>query len=78
MRILLAQPRGCCAGVDMAIESLERALGLCSGPVYAYHQIVHNRHVIEHFESRGVIFADDINTVPDGGTVVFSAHATRK
>jgi len=58
----------------MAIESLERALGLCSGPVYAYHQIVHNRHVIEHFESRGVIFVDDINTVPDGGTVVFSAH----
>ncbi len=74
MRILLAQPRGCCAGVDMAIESLERTLRLCPPPVYAFHQIVHNRRVIEHFLQVGVIFVDDMPAVPEGATVVFSAH----
>jgi 4-hydroxy-3-methylbut-2-en-1-yl diphosphate reductase len=70
----MARPRGFCAGVDMAIESLERTLRLYPAPIYAFHQIVHNRTLVDHFEKLGVVFVDDMTSVPRGGTVVFSAH----
>src|SRR3954451_23160161 len=74
MRIILANPRGFCAGVNMAIESLEKALELFGTPLYVYHEIVHNRPVVERFRGRGVIFVDSIDGVPRGGTVLYSAH----
>ena len=74
MKIILANPRGFCAGVNMAIESLEKALELFGAPLYVYHEIVHNRPIVERFRSRGVVFVDDIAEVPTGGTVLYSAH----
>lgn len=74
MKIILANPRGFCAGVNMAIESLEKALGLFGAPLYVYHEIVHNRPIVEKYRGRGVVFVDDISEVPDGGTVLYSAH----
>lgn len=74
MRIILANPRGFCAGVNMAIESLERALELFGTPLYVYHEIVHNRPVVERFSKKGVVFVDDIVEVPGGATVLYSAH----
>lgn len=74
MKIILANPRGFCAGVNMAIESLERALELFGTPLYVYHEIVHNRPVVERFLKRGVIFVDDIAEIPSGATVLYSAH----
>src|SRR5258707_4585845 len=74
MKIILANPRGFCAGVNMAIESLERALELFGKPLYVYHEIVHNRPVVERFRKRGVIFVDDIAEIPAGATVLYSAH----
>jgi 4-hydroxy-3-methylbut-2-en-1-yl diphosphate reductase len=74
MRIILANPRGFCAGVNMAIDSLERALHLFGTPLYAYHEIVHNLHVVERFRGRGVIFVDSIEEIPAGATVLYSAH----
>ena len=74
MRIILANPRGFCAGVNMAIDSLEKALGLFGSPIYVYHEIVHNRPVVERFRKRGVVFVDDIEEIPYGATVLFSAH----
>lgn len=74
MRIILANPRGFCAGVNMAIESLERALELFGTPLYVYHEIVHNRHVVERFRDRGVVFVDRIEDIPSGGNVLYSAH----
>jgi 4-hydroxy-3-methylbut-2-enyl diphosphate reductase len=74
VRIILANPRGFCAGVNMAIESLERALELFGTPIYVYHEIVHNRPVVERFRKRGVVFVDDIGEVPAGATVLYSAH----
>src|SRR5262245_56039023 len=74
MRIILANPRGFCAGVNMAIESLEKALALFGAPIYVYHEIVHNRPIVERFRTRGVVFVDDIAEVPAGGTVLYSAH----
>ena len=74
MKIILANPRGFCAGVNMAIESLEKALALFGAPLYVYHEIVHNRPIVERFIERGVVFVDDISEVPTGGTVLFSAH----
>ncbi len=74
MRIILANPRGFCAGVNMAIESLERALQLFGTPLYVFHEIVHNRPVVERFRARGVTFVDGIEEVPEGGTVLYSAH----
>lgn len=74
MRIVLARPRGFCAGVNMAVESLETALRLFGPPVYVYHEIVHNKHVVETFRAKGAIFVDAIDEVPDGSNVVFSAH----
>lgn len=74
MKILLANPRGFCAGVDRAIEIVERALELFGAPIYVRHEVVHNRHVVEGLRERGVIFVDELDEVPDGGTVVYSAH----
>jgi 4-hydroxy-3-methylbut-2-en-1-yl diphosphate reductase len=74
MKIILANPRGFCAGVNMAIESLEKALTLFGAPLYVYHEIVHNRPIVERFRRRGVVFVDDISEVPNGGTVLYSAH----
>src|ERR1700741_3528175 len=74
MLIILANPRGFCAGVNMAIESLERALELFGTPLYVYHEIVHNRYVVERFRKRGVVFVDDVADIPSGGTVLYSAH----
>jgi 4-hydroxy-3-methylbut-2-en-1-yl diphosphate reductase len=73
-KLLLAKPRGFCAGVDRAIEVVNMALGLFEGPIYVRKQIVHNRHVIESFRAKGVIFVDEISEVPDGALVIFSAH----
>ena len=74
MKIILANPRGFCAGVNMAIDSLQRALVLFGTPLYAYHEIVHNLHVVERFRRLGVIFVDAIDEVPFGATVLYSAH----
>jgi 4-hydroxy-3-methylbut-2-enyl diphosphate reductase len=74
MRVLLAEPRGFCAGVVMAIESLERALELFGTPVYVYHEIVHNQVVVERFRQRGVVFVNDLADVPEGSVVLYSAH----
>jgi 4-hydroxy-3-methylbut-2-enyl diphosphate reductase len=74
LKIILANPRGFCAGVNMAIESLERALELYGSPLYVYHEIVHNRPVVERFRKHGVVFVDDIGEVPEGATVLYSAH----
>ncbi len=74
MRVILANPRGFCAGVNMAIESLERALDLFGEPLYVYHEIVHNRPVVERFRRRGVVFVDGVEEVPEGATLLYSAH----
>ncbi len=74
MKILLAKPRGYCAGVEMAIECLEKALELFGSPLYVYHHIVHNTFLVEKFEKRGVIFVNDLDEIPFGSTVVYSAH----
>jgi 4-hydroxy-3-methylbut-2-en-1-yl diphosphate reductase len=74
MRIILAAPRGFCAGVNMAIESLERALSLYGTPIYVYHEIVHNSWVVENFREKGVVFVDDLEQVPEGSYLLFSAH----
>src|SRR5262245_38042993 len=69
MKIILANPRGFCAGVNMAIDSLERALKLIGAPLYVYHEIVHNRHVVDRFRKRGVVFVDRIDDIPAGANV---------
>src|SRR6266850_2096324 len=74
MKIILANPRGFCAGVNMAIDSLERALELFGTPLYVYHEIVHNRHVVERFKKRGVVFVDSIDEIPSNSVVLYSAH----
>jgi len=74
MRIVLANPRGFCAGVDRAIEIVERALGMFGSPIYVRHEVVHNRHVVDGLRAQGAVFVEELEQVPDGGTVVFSAH----
>ncbi len=74
MRIILASPRGFCAGVNMAIESLELAIRAFAPPIYVYHEIVHNKYVVERFCEQGVVFVDDLEDVPQGATLLFSAH----
>jgi 4-hydroxy-3-methylbut-2-enyl diphosphate reductase len=73
-RVLLAAPRGYCAGVDRAVVTVERALDTYGPPVYVRKQIVHNRHVVEDLEARGAVFVEELAEVPSGSTVVFSAH----
>jgi 4-hydroxy-3-methylbut-2-enyl diphosphate reductase len=74
MDILLANPRGFCAGVDRAIEIVERVLDLYGAPIYVRHEVVHNRFVVEDLKRRGAIFVDDLDLVPEGATLIFSAH----
>ncbi|MDP2380423.1 MAG: 4-hydroxy-3-methylbut-2-enyl diphosphate reductase, partial [Pseudohongiella sp.] len=74
MEISLAQPRGFCAGVDRAIEIVERALQQFGSPIYVKHEIVHNKTVVEDLRGKGAIFVDELEDVPTGSTVVFSAH----
>jgi len=74
MEILLANPRGFCAGVDRAIEIVERALESFGAPIYVRHEVVHNRFVVDGLRARGAIFVDELDEVPDGATVIFSAH----
>ncbi len=74
MKIILANPRGFCAGVNMAIESLERALELFGAPLYVFHEIVHNKHVVDRFQKRGVVFVEDLDEIPAGAPVLYSAH----
>ncbi len=74
MKVILANPRGFCAGVNMAIEVVEQALKIKGPPIYVYHEIVHNRHVVEGFEERGVIFVDSLDDIPEEQVVVYSAH----
>jgi len=74
MRIILASPRGFCAGVNMAIESLDLALQAFGPPVYVYHEIVHNRFIVSQFRDRGVVFVNDLHEVPEGAHLLFSAH----
>ncbi len=78
MQILLANPRGFCAGVDRAIEIVERALELLGAPIYVRHEVVHNRFVVENLKKRGAVFVDELSEVPDDSTVIFSAHGVSK
>ncbi len=74
MRVLLANPRGFCAGVDRAIEIVERALERHGAPIYVRHEVVHNKFVVEHLRAKGAVFVEEISEIPTGATVVFSAH----
>lgn len=74
MEIILAAPRGFCAGVNMAVTSLDLAIAHFGTPIYVYHEIVHNQSVVKTFESKGAVFVDDLNEIPAGSTVLFSAH----
>src|ERR1044072_4755977 len=76
--ILLAQPRGFCAGVDRAIEIVERAIKLHGSPIYVRHEIVHNAYVVADLRSKGAIFIEELEDVPPGNTLVFSAHGVSK
>ena len=78
LRILLAAPRGFCAGVDRAIQIVEQALARYGAPVYVRHEIVHNRFVVEQLERRGAVFVEELDQVPDDAPVVFSAHGVPK
>ena len=74
MDVLLANPRGFCAGVERAIETVERALELFGAPIYVRHEIVHNRYVVDDLRAKGAVFVEELDEVPAGGTVIFSAH----
>jgi 4-hydroxy-3-methylbut-2-en-1-yl diphosphate reductase len=78
VEILLAQPRGFCAGVDRAIEIVERAIKLFGAPIYVRHEIVHNAYVVEDLRKKGAIFIEDLADVPEGATLIFSAHGVSK
>jgi 4-hydroxy-3-methylbut-2-enyl diphosphate reductase len=78
MQIMLAQPRGFCAGVDRAIEIVERALDKFGAPIYVRHEIVHNDHVVSRLRGMGAVFVDELDQIPTGATVVFSAHGVSK
>ncbi len=74
IRVLLAQPRGFCAGVERAIEIVEQALSIFGAPVYVRHEIVHNKRVVETLKKKGAIFVEEVDDIPDGGVTIFSAH----
>jgi 4-hydroxy-3-methylbut-2-enyl diphosphate reductase len=78
LRVVLAQPRGFCAGVERAIEIVERALKKYGPPIYVRHEIVHNRHVVEDLRQRGAVFVDELDEIPAGAMTVFSAHGVAR
>lgn len=78
LQVILAQPRGFCAGVVRAIEIVERALERYGAPVYVRHEIVHNRHVVDTLKAKGAVFVDELSEIPDGGRTIFSAHGVAK
>jgi 4-hydroxy-3-methylbut-2-enyl diphosphate reductase len=78
VKIVLANPRGFCAGVDRAIDIVERAIELFGAPIYVRHEVVHNRFVVERLRGMGAVFVDELDEVPDGATVIFSAHGVSK
>jgi 4-hydroxy-3-methylbut-2-enyl diphosphate reductase len=78
MDIVLANPRGFCAGVDRAIDIVNRALEVFGGPVYVRHEVVHNRHVVDDLHTRGAVFVDELSEVPDDAIVIFSAHGVSR
>ena len=78
LALLIAAPRGFCAGVDRAIEIVERALEKYGAPVYVRHEIVHNRYVVDALREKGAVFVEELDEVPDGAPVVFSAHGVPK
>ncbi|MBS0225968.1 MAG: 4-hydroxy-3-methylbut-2-enyl diphosphate reductase [Proteobacteria bacterium] len=78
MDILLANPRGFCAGVDRAIEIVKRAIETLGAPIYVRHEVVHNKFVVDDLKQRGAIFVEELDEVPDGATVIFSAHGVSK
>jgi 4-hydroxy-3-methylbut-2-enyl diphosphate reductase len=78
MEILLANPRGFCAGVERAIEIVERALAKFGAPIFVRHEVVHNRYVVDGLRSKGAVFVENLDEVPDGATVIFSAHGVAK
>jgi 4-hydroxy-3-methylbut-2-en-1-yl diphosphate reductase len=78
MKVFLANPRGFCAGVDRAIEIVERALELFGAPIYVRHEVVHNRFVVDDLRNKGAVFVDELDQVPAGATVIFSAHGVSR
>lgn len=78
MQIILANPRGFCAGVDRAIDIVERALAVFGAPIYVRHEVVHNKFVVDDLRSKGAVFVDELDQVPDDATVIFSAHGVSK
>jgi 4-hydroxy-3-methylbut-2-en-1-yl diphosphate reductase len=78
MEVLLANPRGFCAGVERAIDIVERALEIHGAPLYVRHEVVHNRHVVDRLRAAGVVFVDELDEVPDGQVVIFSAHGVAR
>ena len=78
MKLVLANPRGFCAGVDRAIEIVERALELFGAPIYVRHEVVHNRYVVDGLREKGAIFIEELSDVPDDSTLIFSAHGVSK
>jgi len=78
MKIVMANPRGFCAGVDRAIEIVERALELFGAPIYVRHEVVHNKYVVDRLRTKGAVFVEELDEVPDDTTVIFSAHGVAK
>ncbi|MHC4819446.1 MAG: 4-hydroxy-3-methylbut-2-enyl diphosphate reductase, partial [Planctomycetota bacterium] len=77
-QVIIAQPRGFCAGVDRAIDIVERVLAKFGAPIYVRHEIVHNRRVVEQLRAKGAIFVEELTDVPEGAVVIFSAHGVSK
>src|SRR6478752_9455793 len=78
MRVMLAQPRGFCAGVVRAIDIVEKSLEKFGAPVYVRHEIVHNKHVVDSLKAKGAVFVEEINEIPDGAMTIFSAHGVAR